>query len=377
MFTNDVWHAEHGQHLRLVLSIMIADPDDDDDDDDDNDDEDESLLQSSMTSLKPFSHGLDLPAGPPEFQPFQFNAAAPNFVPALPPLSGQPAFVQALFQDWDHEAFEWQSEGRSARIATYFVNHRDGYPHRLRGRIVHLYADYSQWIQHIQVAWRDRLDPRQPHEYHLVHPSPPQIEAGIAASVIIVQFSQPQLATVLVSVFEESQTLQLRGRFALTLPETIHAEQIVHGAGFSSHCLGSRPTHHFSVRHQGIWIIGAQETRFRIQGHTTCEGYHVLSALGVGGVQIWIRMRWPTSEGDICIQASQLRILARTVHHKDWWFDFVMMTFGRFDTARACFHQWPRMRDFVFRKPCLESIMENMRLGLTAMGLRHAWISLP
>jgi len=47
---------------------------------------------------------------------------------------------------------------------------------------------------------------------------------------------------------------------------------------------------------KNIHIIGAQETRSEMRGHSTCQGFHILSAAasapGAGGIQFWIRTTW-------------------------------------------------------------------------------------
>ena len=62
----------------------------------------------------------------------------------------------------------------------------------------------------------------------------------------------------------------------------------------------------------GILCIGIQESRSQSDGHSTNMGYHILSApatqRGVGGVQLWIRQRWPTTRGSLDIKHSDLRI---------------------------------------------------------------------
>ena len=69
-----------------------------------------------------------------------------------------------------------------------------------------------------------------------------------------------------------------------------------------------------SFDHENILVIGAQETRSQMQGHTMCHDFHVLAApatpKGVGGVQLWIKRKWKTSQGTITISTADLRIVA-------------------------------------------------------------------
>lgn len=71
-----------------------------------------------------------------------------------------------------------------------------------------------------------------------------------------------------------------------------------------------------SFASQQVDIVGVQETRSQMQGHTTCEGFHVLSSpackKGVGGVQLWINSCWATPHGPLHVDAGNLHILAAT-----------------------------------------------------------------
>ena len=66
----------------------------------------------------------------------------------------------------------------------------------------------------------------------------------------------------------------------------------------------------------GIHFAGLQETRARLNGHTTLDGYHILSSpatsRGQGGVQLWIRQTVPTRHGPIRLRDQDLQILHAT-----------------------------------------------------------------
>ena len=63
----------------------------------------------------------------------------------------------------------------------------------------------------------------------------------------------------------------------------------------------------------GYHVIGLQETRSKMQGHQVVEPFHILShpasKKGHGGVQIWIRKSWQTTEGLLKISRDNLQIL--------------------------------------------------------------------
>eukprot|EP00435_Cladocopium_sp_Y103_P062446 s894_g24.t1 len=68
-----------------------------------------------------------------------------------------------------------------------------------------------------------------------------------------------------------------------------------------------------------IQVIGIQESRSQMQGHSQSQRYHILSApatgRGVGGIQLWIHERWPHSHGPLLIRHCHLRILASSAQH--------------------------------------------------------------
>ena len=68
-----------------------------------------------------------------------------------------------------------------------------------------------------------------------------------------------------------------------------------------------------SFANEQILLIGAQETRSKLDGHRVVDDFHILSApatdKGVGGCQLWIRRCWPTTDGTLRILQADLRIL--------------------------------------------------------------------
>ena len=142
---------------------------------------------------------------------------------------------------------------------TYFVNHHDVFPHCRDGRKVHLFEDFTQWEDRLRTAWRDRLHPHQPVEFHLVTPAPPQQEADIAAYVIIIQAPLDDLVTVLATVYAgRGRGLQLQDRIALATIEHVRLEHIVHGTGYHAQCFGHPPTHNCDANYGDLPIILGQ-----------------------------------------------------------------------------------------------------------------------
>ena len=75
----------------------------------------------------------------------------------------------------------------TAPIITWFVEHRLHYPTCIASRHVHLNETFQDWEQAIRSRWSEWNDFRLLLEFHVVLPQPPNMEAGIAAHVILIQ----------------------------------------------------------------------------------------------------------------------------------------------------------------------------------------------
>ena len=75
----------------------------------------------------------------------------------------------------------------TAPIITWFVEHWLHYPTCIASRHVHLNENFQDWEQAIRSRWSEWNDFRLLLEFHVVLPQPPNMEAGIAAHVILIQ----------------------------------------------------------------------------------------------------------------------------------------------------------------------------------------------
>ena len=176
-------------------------------------------------------------------EPFCFNPHAVPFNPGIPLLRAQPEFVQDLHMEWDQVAFAWETEERSALVHTFFVDHTDVIPTCSPGRVVRLYENHGLWLDQLKEAWPDKVRANRDIEFHLVQPTPPQAEPGIAAYVLMVQSPGEDIVTVVVSVFEGDAEMHLRARIAVTIWERIYLEHILSAIGYYEAVLGLRATH--------------------------------------------------------------------------------------------------------------------------------------
>ena len=199
-----------------------------------------NLLQEKLTIEGSRSCALeDQQPGNGDGLVFQFNPRAVPFNPHLPPLATQTHFVQEMFDLWQQTAFSWENEERNTKVVTYFVDHHDLFPRCDAGRSVRLLENYANWEETMKRAWRDKIQLSSPLEFFLISPTPPQLEPGIAAYVLLIQSRREDLVTSLISIFGTNGRLQ--GRSAVTTFEQIYSSHLIYALGLQMLCLGHAP----------------------------------------------------------------------------------------------------------------------------------------
>ena len=163
------------------------------------------------------------------------NPFAQVFQPDRPNIWLFPEYIQTLHTEFGQTAFAWESEAASAQIQVWFVDHRFHLPTCRFPRPVTLYEDFSDWEQRIKSAWSEYLQAELPHEIVVVMPTPPQLEHGTAAHVLIVQAPNEAWATSLVSIIDLNIGYQ-PARVAITTPERVTFEHVVQAAGYEATC---------------------------------------------------------------------------------------------------------------------------------------------
>ena len=187
------------------------------------------------------------------------------------------------------------------------------------------WAAVSQWIPQIDfcpiqhqllsdepgAAWLWMLDLAEQH-----HPAVPAITDGImtvnasaALSIPSTAANHPFLARPEMQPADLQEThLTLTCATANVL--TLYQNKQEYGKGITARMESLLQ----AFADEGINVIGVQETRSQINGHTTCQDFHILSApataKGVGGIQLWVRKRWKLPQGFLHIATSNLRIVA-------------------------------------------------------------------
>ena len=115
-----------------------------------------------------------------------------------------PEYIQTLHAEFAQHAFAWEFEMASTQVLVWFVDHRFHVPTCRFPRPVTLYEDFSDWEHRIKQAWNDFLQNDLAVEIAVVSPTPPRLEPGVAAHVIIIQAPNDDWATSLVSILTPS-----------------------------------------------------------------------------------------------------------------------------------------------------------------------------
>ena len=173
----------------------------------------------------------------PERPCFNFNPEAPVFLPGLNTIDFQTEFVQTLHQIWIAAAVSWEEETPSTKVLVWFVDHRFPMPKCHAPRAVQLYDDFTQWEERIKQSWNELLVRTLPLEFTVVDPTPPILEHGIAAHIILIQAPRDDWATSLVSICDPALGPAVPLRMAITTHEHITFEQIVHGVYYDDICI--------------------------------------------------------------------------------------------------------------------------------------------
>ena len=158
------------------------------------------------------------------------NPHALDFQPNVPYIGLMSEFVQELSDIWQHCASSGEAAEPSFQVEVWFVDHARGHLHCRLPRPVSLSADYGTWEATLAASWSDKLVDGETLEYHVVDPSPPNMQHETAAHIVLVQSPHDQLVTSLLTVFETFQgARQCTLQNAVTVHEHLHAEHLAQG----------------------------------------------------------------------------------------------------------------------------------------------------
>ena len=225
------WESENGQHLELFIGEV--------------EDDNMQLMQTSATGSSsapmapPNDHTNDQPGPPEACATAALNATAPPFVPNQPSVYEQDETVQELHNVWRLNAFSWEGEERSTKIAVWFADHTWPWPHGRAYRPVQLFEDFTKWKEALLQTWADQLQPGAPTEISVVHPHPPAADNDVSGHVIIVQNPREDWVTSLVSLMsEDGNGVNPALQMAVTTHEHILIDNILLVLGIYGQCVG-------------------------------------------------------------------------------------------------------------------------------------------
>jgi len=190
------------------------------------------LMQRPRSESAPTT--TDRPTSIAACDPFVFNPNAAVFHPGEISLQDTSEFVQDLHAIWIVNARSWDRETPMVTFLTWFVDHRQHYPHCLAARSVALTHQFTTWEREVQRVWRDVWDEQLSHELHVVIPTPPDLERGIAGHILVVQAPHETWVTSLVTIYDSflGRAMDYMMRVAVTTDERIYLEQVVSHCGY-------------------------------------------------------------------------------------------------------------------------------------------------
>ena len=185
---------------------------------------------------------------------FQLDPNAPEFCPGIPDISTQTEFVQTLHELWSADAYAWEDEMPSTEILVWFVDHRMPNPKCYVPRAVRLFEDFSAWEQRILAAWSEFVQIDLVHEMTVVQPTPPRMEIGVAAHVMLVQSPRDHWSTSLVTV-QDFRLGPVPLRIAITTTEHLTFEQVTRGVHYDDSCIHEAEPVHCQIWYQQLQLL--------------------------------------------------------------------------------------------------------------------------
>jgi len=158
------------------------------------------------------------------------NPLAPAFSPGSCSIFDQTDFVQDLQPLWQASAMSGEGEAPSVNVITWFLDHALMFPCCRDPRLVTLYDDFTSWEYVIRTRWADRLHTGSIVEFHVVAPTPPAIEPGVAAHIIVVAAPRIEWVSVLVSIVAPHSGRQPE-RVAITTHEHLTFDRVLQSTG--------------------------------------------------------------------------------------------------------------------------------------------------
>ena len=195
---------------------------------------------------------LGLPdEGREEEAAFQFNPAAPIFLPSAHVLPAWAQVMEDIYHDWDIRAFAWQGEARATHFMTWYLAPGINRLQCLHGRKIALFADFWNWREPFRRKWIDEIDPGAEMEVVYVSPPPTQMEAGVVGHIILLQHNSVEWSSILLSIYDPAINAGYPFKTALAFTEQLQFQQILARIGYANECIAFAQCH-FRLRGQNF-----------------------------------------------------------------------------------------------------------------------------
>ena len=182
---------------------------------------------------------------------FQFNPAAPIFLPSAHVLPAWAQVIEDIYHDWDIHAFAWQGEARATHFMTWYLAPGINRFQCLHGRKIALFADFWNWREQFRRKWIDEIDPGAELEVVYVSPPPTQMEAGVVGHIILLQHNSVEWSSILLSIYDPAINAGYPFKTALAFTEQLHFQQILARIGYANECIAVAQCH-FRLRGQNF-----------------------------------------------------------------------------------------------------------------------------
>eukprot|EP00435_Cladocopium_sp_Y103_P055128 s641_g18.t1 len=240
----------------------------------------------------------------------------PEFPDEEPDLRTQSEFVQDLWEKWNDNAVMGPGHvERLAKIETWFTCH-ESFRRCMVPRSVVLARDYSQWERQLLAVWRDIAVPHAETSFYLVYPKPEDADSSACAQVVIVQFPDATMRSLVISIYDSSRDIQEPFSFCQVLTERVGIDDILETSGLVEVCSDRQPQNECSlwygttpIRHgQKVFVRSGYALRLSVRRGVLIEYQNLMRLTdsqlrqqlqSATHVEVYQRPQWPAFSGDV------------------------------------------------------------------------------
>eukprot|EP00435_Cladocopium_sp_Y103_P041613 s1445_g11.t1 len=178
-------------------------------------------------------------------------------------LEAQSDFVQELWNHWHDLAMASSDEGDPVfRVETWFVDHTT-HDRCYHPRNVQLHRHFTLWEHALLSAWHDRAQPGVETQFAIVYPTPEDMAPTASLQLVILQRPQPDLRSIVLSVYDNEPDVDPLRTFCLTVSVSISMSSLLDTLHLSNACPPATPNNECLLWFGTIPVHGHRHIQLR------------------------------------------------------------------------------------------------------------------